>query len=368
MKKNTYWVISILSILAFSTSVILFLWKQTLWDFDKPIKAETWGYYGGFVGGILSIVSIILLIRTLQEQRRSSKSAQLNDIFWGLLAHLQREVADLNTTAEGGQYTNKDFFEELLRELQMKFSPQKKDKNSGSVVLAYFNLYAEYPRLAPYFRQLYRICEVIDKSKLTGIEKAQYIKILRAQLTGSELLLLRYNAQTPHGKNFTHYINEYNLLKHLPTFELLEFKSWWGNMANNYTERLKVSVFVDTLRHRIKELLREAKSTTDFTHWGWKCTITREDDKKIDIHIKKVSKQWTNAFSTLTPTQRIQLLQSILIEIFCNSNFGVKCPQKNLIINPIEGSDKNSIHCTIEAQESQTLYQSFQRLSQINHP
>lgn len=233
---------------------LLFAQHRT-YDLAQPCDGELFGNYGDFIGGLLSVVSVYLLVETLKEQRATSKEQrdftekqqvliekqqvliekqqknadgqQINSLFFDLLKHLQREVADLNITTEGSQYTNKDFFEELRRKLQDSFpSTIPQTEAIKQALTKYFELYAEHPRLGSYFRILYRICEVIDHSTLDGPEKAKYIKILRARLTNSELLLLRYNAQTPHGKNFKHYINEYNLLKHLPIFELLEFKRW----------------------------------------------------------------------------------------------------------------------------------------------
>ena len=96
-----------------------------------PFDEELFGNYGDFIGGLLSVVSIYLLVETLKEQRTTSKEQrnftkkqqafiekqqknadeqQINTLFLHLLKHLQREVADLNITTENGQYTNKDFF------------------------------------------------------------------------------------------------------------------------------------------------------------------------------------------------------------------------------------------------------------------
>lgn len=244
----------------------LFVQHRT-YDLAQPCDGELFGNYGDFIGGLLSVVSIYLLVETLKEQRATSKEQrvftekqqkstndqQMGTLFFHLLKHLQREVSDLNITTEDGRYTNKDFFEELRRELQEGFiSTGSYKKDVTQALSSYFKLYAKHPRLGSYFRILYRICEVIDQSRLDGIDKAKYIKILRAQLTNSELLLLRYNAQTPHGKKFKHYINEYNLLKHHPIFELLEFKRWWGDLEDKPVDRLRVSVFCDDLKHEIK--------------------------------------------------------------------------------------------------------------------
>ena len=212
------------------------------YDSTLPFDEEVFGNYGDFIGGLLSVVSIYLLVETLKEQRATSKEQrdftekqqvliekqqknadeqQINSLFFHLLKHLQREVSDLNITTEDGQYTNKDFFEELRRDLQESFNATDTyTKDVNQAMNRYFELYAKHPRLGSYFRILYRICEVIDQSELGVIEKAKYIKILRAQLTNSELLLLRYNAQTPHGTKFKDYkrVQPTQTPSHLRTF------------------------------------------------------------------------------------------------------------------------------------------------------
>lgn len=269
-----------IALIVIGISAILFA-QNRKYDWDLPFDEGLFGNYGDFIGGLLSVVSIYLLVETLKDQRATSneqrlftekqqaliekqqKNAneqQINTLFFHLLKHLQREVADLNLTTENGQYTNKDFFEELRRELQRDFTPTIRYKeNILTAGRHYLELYAKNPRLGSYFRLLYRLCEIIHQSELSGVEKVKYIKILRAQLTYSELLLLRYNAQNQHGKKFTKYINEYNLLKHLPVFELLEFKDWWGTMIEDEVGRLRVSIFFEDLKSTLKELLKKDK-------------------------------------------------------------------------------------------------------------
>ena len=383
------------------------------YDLAYPFDEDLFGNYGDFIGGLLSVVSIYLLVETLKEQRATSKEQratskeqrdftekqqvliekqqvliekqqknadgqQINSLFFDLLKHLQREVADLNITTEGGQYTNKDFFEELRRELQESFTPTgayKKDVNQA--LRSYFELYAKHPRLGSYFRILYRICEVIDQSTLDGIEKAKYIKILRAQLTNSELLLLRYNAQTPHGTKFKDYINEYNLLKHLPIFELLEFKRWWGPLEGNPVDRFRVSVFCDEFKHKIKELLKDPERSKSYLpRGGWKCRITKCSDIRIELQIIKPRNPLPydpfSGFRTMDDMELMEqlrmLFESILIEIFSYSNFGRKRSAESLSIECRVDHNTRAIYSSLEATDGYPLYHSFQRLSELQEP
>ena len=74
-------------------------------------------------------------------------------------------------------------------------------------------------KMGAYFRTLYRIYDLIDSSSINEKIKKNYLKIMRAQLTESELFFVRYNAMTYYGYNFIYYINKYHILKHLPAYK-----------------------------------------------------------------------------------------------------------------------------------------------------
>lgn len=215
---------------------------------------------------------------------------------------------------------------------------------------------------------MYRICELTDKAQIEDNKKKEYIKILRAQLTGSELLLLRYNAQTSEGENFKPYINKYNLLKHLPMFELLEFNQWWGQMEEY--ERYQVSVFADSLKYDIKEKVRSSNTilNREVQLEGWDLRVSLDSPQKLIIHLKSQDQQSNNVFSTLTPEDIQRLLQCILSEIFAYSNFEEFRERRTL---KIEGSSKpsqKSIECYVESLDKSPLSTSFQVPQIYNFP
>ena len=65
------------------------------------------------------------------------------------------------------------------------------------------------PSLGHYFRNLYRIIKWIDESELGHKDKKNYLGILRAQLSSSELVLIFYNNNTEKGKNFKKLVDKY---------------------------------------------------------------------------------------------------------------------------------------------------------------
>ncbi|GAA5445406.1 hypothetical protein Misp06_03609 [Microbulbifer sp. NBRC 101763] len=67
-----------------------------------------------------------------------------------------------------------------------------------------------------YFRSLYNIFKFIDSSKTK--DKKFYTNIIRAQLSGQELLILFYNCIYLENNKFKPLIEKYALLKHIPAF------------------------------------------------------------------------------------------------------------------------------------------------------
>jgi hypothetical protein len=71
--------------------------------------------------------------------------------------------------------------------------------------------------LGHYFRNLYHIVVFIHTSKFTYDIRKSYIKLLRAQLSSHELLLLFYNCLSTVGaRKFKPLIERYALLEHMP--------------------------------------------------------------------------------------------------------------------------------------------------------
>jgi len=87
--------------------------------------------------------------------------------------------------------------------------------NATDIATSYISIYERYSNdLGRYFRLLYNLIKYVHSSDQTN--KKLYTNIVRAQLSDSELVLLKYNLATPIGEKFRHYANEYDLLKHCP--------------------------------------------------------------------------------------------------------------------------------------------------------
>ena len=179
-------------------------------------------------------------------------------------------------------------------------------------------------------RVLYRIYDLIDNSDLQEASKKNYLKIMRAQLTDSELFFIRYNAMTYYGNNFIRYINKYHILKHLPAFELLEFKDWWSSLDN--IERMGINIVYDNINRLIRmELLGKSKNKDrlkSYLNTQSKYTIQINILQEYDVNlIFQINRQETNkcmeyrALDKYDDKRIQQLLDCFIKEIFIYSNF-----------------------------------------------
>lgn len=246
--KGALYVSAILSIVV----LYLFLFHKRNFSIEESVATDMVGQYGDFIGGVVgTILSIVLLYFTFGLQREDSKNnariyelQQLNDKFFKLLEVYNEQLKHLvYKDIDDNTYVGKEALHRYLQDLQEGFDETiSYNVRRKRAVDAYFEFYANNRDFAPlYFRTLYRLLEETDKSPNSVYsEKIKYIKIIRSQFSDSELVFIRYNAMTVLGSNFATYINRYNLLKHLPPLEMLEFKEWKSKLTTQQANALNV--------------------------------------------------------------------------------------------------------------------------------
>ena len=348
MKKRFYIIITLLFVGMFA---YIFKWQHIIHWFDNEyvVNHELLGTYGDFIGGVLgtifALISILILIRTFNQQRAVTEknkeqieNQRFNDLFFELLRLYQSEISEICGTIvrERGNekitinYNNKDFFDFEKELLQRAFKPTTSyEGNIRGAINLYMSFYIKHrTKVAACFRTLYRIYDLLDKSDLRGNIKNSYLKIIRAQLTDSELFFIRYNAMTYYGANFISYINKYNILKHLPAFELLEFKDWWKDL--NKTERMGINiVFHNSTRLLRKILLRKGanmafKPFDEHLKYKFEIRTTSNYEVKIILQIDYSNVNRTmeyRGFEKFTEKKIQALLDCYLKEVFLYSNF-----------------------------------------------
>lgn len=272
--------VNIICILSIAISILFtfgFLHGRVLFKWDEYVlNTEIVGHYGDFIGGAIgTLVSIVLLYYTLKLQRRDSennvqvyKQQQLNDLFFHLLKQYDDILKTFKTrTADDNELQGRKALHFKLKEMYEQFDVKENDsQNRKHAVSSFLNFYSVSRDFSPiYFRTLFRVFKLLETSdKCLRVHSIQLMKILRAQLSDSELALLRYNGMSRQGAKFVPLINKFNLLKHLPPLELMEYKRWSKKMT--LEEQGCTNVLLLETKHNIQKVLETPSSVESYSN------------------------------------------------------------------------------------------------------
>ena len=196
---------------------------------------------------------------TFNIQNRTAVTQRFNDLFFELLDIFQSQEKELQYYHEEDGHKlvlsdNKDFFFELNKKMATNYVPSLSfSQNRKNAITTYTNTTIDYKdKLSICYRTLYQLLNLVENGDLNQKEKVEYLKILRSQLTESELLFLRYHIKTGEYIKFAFLINKSNLMKHLPLFDLLEFKYWREKLQPieiKYANDFFISLFKTIRKH-----------------------------------------------------------------------------------------------------------------------
>lgn len=374
---NIFLIIGILiSFITMVVLVIVFKWNQPIsTDENYVINHELLGTYGDFIGGVIgtlfAILAALLMFSTLKSQREltigsnkvqkeiseaaiksqerlakmQSKEAELqrfNSLFFELLSLFRSQREELNSSISTDGNPN-NYFDAKMKELYASFEPSTSYKMSAKQATRDFlNFYLEHAsELAPIFRSLYRLMDLINSAKIDPDEKRQYAKIVRAQLGEGELFLLRYNATTEYGKNFIYYITKYNLLKHLPPMSLMELKKFRMIMDVKGDNRsLAINILIQKLRRAIYKRTKYSSQYDDLSdvkiekHSKYDVSVNMSDSKCTVLMINEIidgqnTSSIFKAFLKFSPDDLKGFMDYVLQEIYGGSNFQTFNKQEN---------------------------------------
>jgi hypothetical protein len=229
-------------------------------------------FVGGYIGTIFSLTSIVLLYSTLKNQRQSSTIEKFETKYFELvrlhrenvdevsigndkgrkifvilirefrsileivkqLASEQKQNLPLNQLLIISYYVLfygvgpnssrmlkealRDFDAAFISELDRYFNSDDVKKNAKEEKKFKFTPFEGHQsRLGHYYRHLYQTVCYVD-IQATDIDKYEYVKTLRAQLTTHEQALLLINSLTPIGRKWWEkdLITRYKLVQNLP--------------------------------------------------------------------------------------------------------------------------------------------------------
>jgi hypothetical protein len=282
----------------------LLISNEDYFGFSNDINLSSSGLVGDFIGGLagtlFTLVGIILLFETLSlqrieltESRKVFERQQFETTFFNLL-NLYSDVV------KGLHYTSRDYFEDQIHNGKEFFEKQQKDfydnfvtrsdiqKNRKEAAMIYIAFYSNTKeQTAHYFRTIYRVFRFIDNCKFDDKDKDQYAKIVRAQLSESELFFIHYNAFTEYGSKFRRLINNFNITKHLPAIEKVEFKKYASILTQ--LEKNGVQLVFDDIRRFIKSSLKESK-TNYKTYLQGRVAIKTKSTKTSEFTVQIIKK------------------------------------------------------------------------------
>ena len=320
-----------------------FLHGRNPWHWNGYVlNTEIVGHYGDFIGGFIgTLLSVILLYYTLYLQREDSannskvyKKQQLNDDFYHLMSLYQDTLKTLSFSNDDPDFKlyGKEALHSCLDELRLGFDESQQNSLRKKAVLLYLDFYAYYRDFAPISsRTLYRMCEMLcNQEDNSDSKNVELVKILRSQLSDAELVLMRYNVQTRMGKKFQRYVNRFNLLKHLPPLDLLEFKKY-RNVLNDKKLISLLNVVLVELRQKIEDIL-DQNSNTYFTVNEYQSLVsisvkTSNDRDKLELMITRKPLTVLPNFDPLNCFQKFddntlkELMEYFLYDCFILHNF-----------------------------------------------
>lgn len=196
------------------------IWVAGVWGhglypniLGRNFDFERAGQFGDAFGPLSALMASLAAVGAWFALRQSREQA-FEATFYSLLAHHNSIVASTavqtrkkrpkdasgdTTQDESNLYEGREAFRRLLRLLRSTVAGVKKDDELERVLSGYSRFFNRYEdKLAHYFRTLYHIVLYVHRSRV--IDKRLYIRILRAQLSNSEQILLLYNLVA--GKGF----------------------------------------------------------------------------------------------------------------------------------------------------------------------
>ena len=346
---------------------IIFFWQQ--WKslgFLYPIDYNLFGTLGDFIGGILGTIiafySVYLLVRTFQNQIETNVSVtntnesvidanksvietneklvrqselQIFDSRFNTLLNLYHKAID-SYRSEDDKLKGRACFEKYATDFkECGFSNHTEYKiRSIGAVSEYLALYAKYRvELSVHFRMLYLLSRLTAEEKMKESYRVTYAKSIRGQLSEGELLLLRYNCLSPYGSKMCQYVNQFNLLKHLPIMSLLEF-SYWREMIDDQDKVGSLDQLALLFKQLMTKMLdieganRKEIEISSRYNIGIKVS---ENHDEIEVRLKKSKKKIKGgaikrpvaegAFDTINEGELATFMKEVMIEIFVYSNF-----------------------------------------------
>lgn len=366
ISKGLFWSIIFICILI-SGGILLLFFLNREYGCEYPVDNGLFGTYGDFIGGVVGTIvafySAFLLVKTLQSQENVNQSVietnnqisiasgkelyntlleVFNNKFERFMTCYQNAIDNYVLEKNNEVLTGRKAFEKIASEFINNDFTNNNDylRRTQSAISEYMDFYSNNRLyLAVHFRMLYLLTSLVSTSGLETNDKVLYAKLIRGQLSESEMTMLRYNCHSEYGVKMQKYCNEFNLIKHLPVMQLLEFKMHYNLLKSNVGENVKELVIgLDTMfitLRKYAKMVLDKDSQRNITYNGGKrysivISVT-EDRKKFTLELKKDSGAERRGSGRLSSAEKAldyydssqleQLFRDYLSDLFYASNF-----------------------------------------------
>lgn len=187
MKRSDI-IISIIIVTAFIISLGSFLIKFNQSEISNDIS--DWGDFGGYIGGTLSLISVILIYYTYRSQSKMNYRNQFEAIFFEMLRSQREIYRDINGA---------ELFVKLRGEIETHFQTSFDyiftKVEAEQLFASYFGYHISSKKTClHYFRHLYHIIKYIHSdSVISPSEKKKYIDMVQAEMNDDELFITLFN-------------------------------------------------------------------------------------------------------------------------------------------------------------------------------
>lgn len=274
---------------------------------DPTLAGQFGDFIGGFIGTFFALISTVLLFATLRNQRNSSALQNFETKYFELIKMHRDNVAELEVqglkgrkifvalvrefrealkiikeinTINNSPLNQKqlihisyyclllgtgpnstrmlitalsNFDQRLISEIVKALdNPFTKSETQKQRKLTYVPFEGHQSRLGHYYRHLYQAISYVNQQKL-NINKLEYVKTIRAQLTTHEQALLLLNSYSPIGSSWwdDEYIITYGLVKNIP--------------KNFFDQHEELNIALDFPDNYFEWEIAEAKSKSYYT-------------------------------------------------------------------------------------------------------
>lgn len=208
MKDKKLWVSILIGALFIVGSFILCFYKQ---DISNDIS--DWASFGAYVGGCFGIISVVIMYMVFREQSKMSYKSQFEAVFFDMLRTL-REIWSPVVESKSVQLCD-----DISKHFKVEYGSKQATCDEFQKVMSYYmSLHKKDNSINHYFRYLYHIVKyVVTNDSLDESVKSDYISLIQAQMSNTELLIAFFNAIEYNNTKYNEWLDEYGIFENLVT-------------------------------------------------------------------------------------------------------------------------------------------------------